>query len=212
MSTRLFIVDDHYMVIEGIRTLLQTEQQLEWLGHATTAAACLSFLKQQQPDVIFMDIGLPDKSGIDLCREVSALYPSIGIIGLSTFHQESYIRKMMESGALSYLLKNATCHELMQAINTVAKGKRYLSQDVVLALRKSSGQEIPAVTRREREVLELIAKGMTSNEIAQQLYVSITTIHTHRKSLLSKFNLNNTAALIRTAIDHNLIAPDKYCY
>ncbi len=206
MSTRLFIVDDHYMVIEGIRTLLQGEQQIEWLGHATTAEGCLNFLKQQQPDVIFMDIGLPDKSGIDLCQEVSTLYPSIGIIGLSTFHQESYIRKMLENGALSYLLKNATCHELMQAIATVAKGKRYLSQEMVLALRKPA--DVPAVTRREREVLELIAKGMTSNEIAQQLYVSITTIHTHRKSLLSKFNQNNTAALIRTAIDHNLIAPD----
>lgn len=209
MSTRLFIVDDHYMVIEGIRTLLQAETGLEWLGHATTAAACLNFLKQQQPDVIFMDIGLPDKSGIDLCREVSALYPSIGIIGLSTFHQESYICKMMESGALAYLLKNATCHELVQAIETVAKGKQYLSQDVVLALRKSSASDIPAVTRREREVLELIAKGMTSGEIARQLYVSITTIHTHRKSLLSKFNLNNTAALVRTAINQNLIPPDS---
>ncbi len=207
MSIRIFIVDDHYMIVQGIRTLLQEEKNLEWLGHATTAAGCMAFLREQQPDVIFMDIGLPDKSGIDLCKEVLERYPAIAIIALSTFNQQSFIQKMMDNGALAYLLKNATCQELVQALETVSRGKRYLSQDMVLALRKPASGT-PAITRREREVLELIAKGMTSSEIATQLYVSITTIHTHRKSLLSKFNLNNTAALIKSAIEYNLIEPD----
>ena len=96
MKIRLFIVDDHYMVIEGIRSLLEKEERIEWAGHATSAASCLAFLQHQKPDVILMDIGLPDKSGTELCREVSALYPAVRILGLSTFNQRSFIEKMME--------------------------------------------------------------------------------------------------------------------
>ena len=107
MKASVFIVDDHYMVIEGIRSLLQNEKEIDWMGHATNAASCLAFLKQQQPDVILMDINLPDLSGIDLCKEVRAKYPSIFVIGLSTFNQQAYVRNMMENGASGYVLKNA---------------------------------------------------------------------------------------------------------
>ncbi len=92
-SNKIFIVDDHYMVIEGIHSLLQNEKGIEWLGHATNAASCLAFLKQQQPDVILMDINLPDKNGIDLCKEVKEKYPSVFIIGLSTYNQLSFIQR-----------------------------------------------------------------------------------------------------------------------
>ena len=121
--TKVFIVDDHYMVIEGIRSLLQNEKNIEWMGHATNAASCLAFLKQQQPDVILMDINIPDKSGIELCKEVKEKYPSVFIIGLSTFNQQSFIQKMMDNGASGYVLKNATQEELMEGIETVMKGK-----------------------------------------------------------------------------------------
>src|SRR5687767_3338748 len=107
MIVKVFIVDDHYMVIEGIRSLLQTEKDVEWLGHATNAASCLAFLKQHQPDVILMDINLPDKSGIELCKEVKDLYPSVFIIALSTYNQLSFIQKIMDNGASGYVLKNA---------------------------------------------------------------------------------------------------------
>src|SRR5262245_40594737 len=105
--TKVFVVDDHYMVIEGIRSLLQNERQVEWIGHASNAASCLAFLQREQPDIILMDISLPDKSGIDLCKEVREQYPSVYIIGLSTFNQESFIQKMMDNGASGYVLKNA---------------------------------------------------------------------------------------------------------
>src|SRR3954469_23377594 len=108
MATKVFIVDDHYMVIEGIRSLLQNEKAIEWMGHAMNAGSCLSFLKMQQPDVLLMDINLPDKSGLDLCKEVKEKYPSVFIVGLSTFNQQSYIQKMMANGASGYVLKNAT--------------------------------------------------------------------------------------------------------
>src|SRR5436190_13639972 len=127
MTTKVFIVDDHYMVIEGLRSLLQNEKDIEWVGHAMNAASCLAFLKNQQPDVILMDINLPDKTGIELCREVKEKYPAVFIIGLSTFNQQSFIQKMMDNGASGYVLKNASQDELMEAITAVASGKTYLS-------------------------------------------------------------------------------------
>ena len=119
MAIKLFIVDDHYMVIEGIHSLLQNEMDIEWMGHAMNAASCLAFLQQEKPDVILMDINLPDKSGIDLCGEVKEKYPAIQILGLSTFNQQSFIEKMIGSGASGYVIKNATQQELMEAIHTV---------------------------------------------------------------------------------------------
>ena len=125
MAIKVFIVDDHYMVIEGIRSLLQNDKDIEWAGHASNAASCLAFLQQQQPDIILMDINLPDKSGIDLCKEVKQKYPSVFVIGLSTFNQQSFIQKMIDNGASGYLLKNATKEELLESIQTVASGKTF---------------------------------------------------------------------------------------
>src|SRR5215203_3261579 len=147
MRVKLFIVDDHYVVIEGIRSLLQTEKVIEWLGHATNAASCLAFLKQQQPDVILMDISLPDKNGIDLCREVKENYPSVFIIGLSTYNQQSFIQKIMENGASGYLLKNASREELMEAIETVMRGKIYFSEEASQTLQKKQAVNV-ILTRR----------------------------------------------------------------
>jgi len=204
MATSVFIVDDHYMVIEGIRSLLQNEKGIEWTGHAMTAASCLAFLKKQQPDVILMDINLPDKSGIDLCKEVKEKYPAVFVIGVSTFNQQSFIQKMIDNGASGYVLKNATQEELTDAVETVIKGKMYLSEDASQALRK---EEIPDIvlTRREKEVLELIADGMTNIEIAQKLFISVTTVDTHRKNLLAKLKAKNTASLVRIAAQLQLI-------
>jgi len=186
------------MVIEGIRSLLQNEKAIEWTGHATNAASCLSFLQHQLPDVILMDISMPGKSGIDLCKEVKEKYPSIFIIGLSTFNQQSFIQKMMDNGASGYVLKNATKDELMEAIEIVAKGKTYLSHEVSQVLRKQDDADI-VLTRREKEVLELIAGGMTNNEIGEKLFISPSTVDTHRKNLLAKFEAKNTASLIHIA-------------
>jgi len=206
MAIKLFIVDDHYMVIEGIHSLLQNETNIEWMGHATNAASCLAFLQNQKPDVILMDISLPDKSGIDLCKEVKEKYPGIYILGLSTFNQQSFIEKMISGGASGYILKNATHEELMEGIETVMKGKQFLSFDAAVALRKPGvGNDIPVITRREKEVLELIAEGMTNHSIAQQLFISTTTVDTHRKNLLAKFGAKNTASLVRVAMQLKLI-------
>ena len=204
MPIRVFIVDDHYMVIEGIRSLLQDEKNIELTGHASNASSCLAFLHQQQPDIILMDINLPDRNGIELCKEVKEKYPSVFVIGLSTFNQQSFIQKMMENGASGYVLKNATQEELMEAIITVSAGKTYLSFEAGVALQKQKDNAI-VLTRREKEVLELIAAGMTNNEIATKLFVSSTTVDTHRKNLLLKFAVKNTASLIKMAVQMQMI-------
>ena len=204
MSVSVFIVDDHYMVIEGIRSLLQNEKGIEWMGHATNAASCLGFLKQQQPDILLMDVSLPDRSGTDLCKEVKKLYPSVLVVGLSTFNQQAIIRNMIDNGASGYVLKNALKNELLDAISTVLKGNIYFSSEAALALKEKGAQQ-PLITRREKEVLQLIADGLTNAEISAKLFISTPTVNTHRKSLLEKFEVKNTAALISKAVKTGLI-------
>lgn len=205
MKTKVFIVDDHYMVIEGIRSLLSNEPEIEWVGHAMNAASCLAFLQKSQPDVILMDIGLPDKSGIELCLEVKTTYPGIRVLGLSTFNQKSYIAKMIENGASGYLLKNAGRAELLKGIETAMMNKSFLSHEAAVTLRSSDGDSLPVLTHREKEVLQLIATGLTNQEIAEKLFISNTTVETHRKNLLQKFGAKNVAAMINLATKNGFL-------
>lgn len=131
---KVFITDDHYMVVEGIRSLLQHDTAIDLVGSASSVASCKAFLHQLKPDVILLDINLPDGSGLDLCAEIRAQYPAISILGLSTFNQGSYIKKMMENGASGYILKNASQKELTEAIHEVYNGRTYLAFDVAKSL------------------------------------------------------------------------------
>jgi len=200
----IFIVDDHYLVIEGIRSLLHNEKNLEWLGHAMNASSCLDFLRHHQPDVILMDVNLPDKSGTELCKEVKQLHPAVLVLGLSTFNQQAVVRNMIDNGASGYVLKNATKEELLEAIETVLKGEPYFSMEVVSSLKEPQTRQ-PVITRREKEVLQLIAEGLTNAEIAEKLFISIPTVNTHRKSILEKFEAKNTATLIGKAIKMGIV-------
>lgn len=205
MTTKVFIVDDHYMIIEGIRSLLSHETDIELIGHAMTATSCMAFLQNTLPDVILMDINLPDRNGIDLCKEVRTKYPAVRIIGLSTFSQQSMVEKMLENGALGYVLKNGTREELLEGIAACMSGEKYLSGEIARAIEKNAAGR-PVLTRREKEVLSLIAEGLTNNEVAEKLFISTATVDTHRKNLLSKFDARNTATLIRLATQHQFIA------
>ena len=206
MTISVFLVDDHFMVIEGIQSLLSAQPLIRFAGYAISAADCLEKLNHSEPDVILMDINLPDQSGIELCREVKKRYPRIFVLGLSTFNQQSFVRKMMDNGASGYVLKNATGEELTEAIQAVVRGKLYLSDEVAETLRQSNASgELPVVTRREKEVLELIAEGFTNGEIAQKIFVSVTTVDSHRKNLLTKFSVGNTAALVKLAVKNGII-------
>jgi len=203
---RVYIIDDHQMIIEGIHSLLQGEQNIEWMGSTKSPDDLMLFLTKSQPDVLLMDINLPQRSGLVLCREVKEKYPAINVIGLSTSNQPSVIRKMQENGASGYLLKDASQSEILEALQQVNKGKEYVSFSVAEALKKKgSDTSLPALTRREKEILELIAEGHTNRKIAAKLFLNRTTINTHRKNMLTKFNVKNTAALIKIAVTNHLI-------
>lgn len=208
MKKSVFIVDDHHMVIEGIYSLLRDEHEIEWCGHATNISSCMAFLKHRLPDIILMDISLGDESGIELCKMVKSQYPSVYILGLSTFNQHSFIKKMIDNDASGYVLKNATKKELLEAIDQVVKGKDYFSHEASAVLRSGDQQEV-LLTRREFEVLELIANGLTNNEIARTLFVSSTTVDTHRSHLLMKLQARNTAELVKKALLKNILHPGK---
>jgi DNA-binding NarL/FixJ family response regulator len=203
----VFIVDDHFLIIEGIQSLLQNETAIKVIGHASNSVSCLNFLQQQQPDVILMDINLGTESGIDLCKTVKEKHPQVMILALSTFNQFSFIDKMIENGASGYLLKNAERSEITEAIKEAVKGGTYLSREVneTLKAMDEGSNDKPALTRREKEVLELIADGLNSQEIADKLFIGVSTIDTHRKNLLSKFDVKNTASLIRKAAKLQMI-------
>ena len=205
---KIFIVDDHYMVVEGIQSLLVNERDIEFIGSASTVASCRAFLKRKQPDVLLMDISLPDGSGIDLCKEVRQTFPGVFVLGLSTFNQESFIRKMLDNGASGYVLKNATRKELKDAIIAVNNGETFVAFEAAKTLRLAKSHQAGSIVigRREKEVLELLANGLTNTEIAAELAISTNTVDTYRRSLLSKLHAKNTPELIKLAFVYKLIS------
>ena len=205
---RVFIVDDHPVVIEGIHALLQNERDIEWAGQAMNAASCLGFFVNNTADVILMDISMPGMDGVELCATIKEKYPGIFILGLSTFNQGLYIKKMMENGASGYILKNSSREELLQAIHAVYHGGIFFSGEAGEALKeyqKSSKTELPELSPREKEILGLIAEGYTNPQIAEKIFLSSFTVDSHRKNLLAKLNVKNTASLIRLAVEKKLI-------
>lgn len=204
---KVYIVDDHSVVIEGIYSLLQNEKGIDIAGHAVNGQNCLTYFTNHTADVILMDISLPDINGIDVCKVIKKNYPGIMVLALSTFNQGSYIKKMIESGASGYLLKNTGKEEIIEAIKTVAAGNIYLSFETGKELQANveENQAIPLLTKREKEILAHIANGLTNLQIAETLFLSIDTINSHRKSLHSKLNVKNTAMLIRFAVEHKLV-------
>jgi DNA-binding NarL/FixJ family response regulator len=205
---RVFIVDDHPVVIEGIRSLLQNEKDIEWAGHAMNAASCLGYFVNNTADVILMDISMPGMDGVELCALVKEKYPGIFILGLSTFNQGLYIKKMMENGASGYILKNSSKEELLNALHTVNNGGIFFSGEAGEALKeyqKSAASQLPELSPREKEILGLIAEGYTNPQIAEKIFLSAFTVDSHRKNLLAKLNVKNTASLIKLAVEKKLI-------
>ncbi len=205
---RVFIVDDHPVVIEGIHSLLQNEKDMAWVGQAMNAQSCLGFFINNTADVVLMDISMPGMDGVELCSVMKEKYPGIMILGLSTFNQGLYIKKMMEHGASGYILKNSSKEELIKAIHTVHAGGIYFSGEVGNVLQeyqKASMNELPVLTPREKEVLELIAEGYTNPQIAEKIFLSPFTVDSHRKNLLAKLGVKNTACLIRLAVENKMI-------
>jgi len=207
MSNKIevIIVDDHPMVIEGLKSLLSDYDILAVTHTFNTGKDAYDYLSVNACDVVLMDINLPDISGIELCGKLCAANPGIKILGMSTYNDASIIRQMVHKGAKGYLIKNASAKELYAAIEKVDEGKTYFSTEVKGILAESSLKNIPHLTRREKEILGLIAAGETTQQIADKLYVSPLTVETHRRNLMQKFSVNNAPALIKIAIDYKLL-------
>jgi len=202
----VLIVDDHPMILEGLNKLLSEETDMMVTDLCTNAIEAMTAIKKAQPDVALLDINLPDINGIDLCIKIKSEFPSVKTIALTTFSERSYVNKMLEAGASGYLIKSSTKEEITQAIKQVYKGGMVLNVPFDLVQNEVfQKQKVPFLTPREKEVLTLIADGLTNPQIAEKIYVSVLTVNSHRKNLLSKFEVSNTASLIKEAAKMGLI-------
>jgi DNA-binding NarL/FixJ family response regulator len=173
-------------------------------GVAGTGKECMELLKWYTPDVILLDINLPDISGIDLCKIILDKYPKQKVLALTTYSERVFIQQMMDNGALGYVLKNASAEEIMDGITEVNAGNKYLCADAENLLKKTQENEL-MITRRESGVLKLLAEGFTNLEIADKLFISPLTVDSHRKNLIVKLQARNTASLIKIASDKGLV-------
>lgn len=214
MKTRLLLVDDHAVVRSGLRMLLGNEDDVEIIGEAGTAAEALASAANLKPDVILMDIGLPDKSGIEATREIKAQFPNVAIVALTIHEDEEYFFKMLEAGASGYVPKRAAPDELLTAIRAAAHGEVYLYPSMAKLLVRDylvsepADKERPAgkeLTDREQEVLTHLAEGESNEEIAKALVISPKTVARHRENIMHKLNLHSRAELVRYAIRKGII-------
>ena len=205
---QILIVDDHPMVIEGLKTLLGDDEHIVVKTYFINGIDTLSYLEKNTSDVILLDVNLPDINGVEMVPKILDIRANIGIIGLSTYSEPSIINQMIKNGVKGYLLKNATADELVNAITQVHQGNFYFGSEVQKILADSVTQEhtdLPKLTRREKHVLSLIADGKTTNIIAEELFISPLTVETHRRNLMQKLDVSNAASLIKVAIDKKLI-------
>ena len=205
---KLLVVDDHPMVLEGMRVMLQQISFVKLTAMAYNAFEAIEALRQwPEIEVAIVDINLPDISGIDLAEKIRREFPQVKVLAMSTFNERSYISQMIQNGASGYLVKSASKEEIEEAILCAHEGKMYLSAALQASGNKpyDLNEKLPLLTSREKEVLQLIAEGMTNPQIAQQLFISLHTVDSHRKNLLTKFEVNNTAGLIKLAAKYNMI-------
>lgn len=200
------IVDDHPVVIEGLKALLKSESYISTVSF-TTGGGIITFLEHNEADVVLLDIMLPDIHGIELCREIKRIAPGILILALSNQAERSIIQQMLQNGASGYLLKNAGAEEMLRCIDEALAGHITFSTEVkeIMARPLQNGlRNLPLLTKREKQILSMIANGETTQQIAGTLFLSPFTVETHRRNLLQKLQVKNVAELIKIAADYRL--------
>lgn len=210
---RILLVDDHKIFTEGVASLLLHEPDFEIIGECQNSEQVKAMLQITTVDVILLDINLGGESGFDLCKYITSKYPLVKVLAMTMHNDESFITRMMKNGANGYLLKNTGGQELLKAIRTVKDGKNYQSAEITeIIMRGLSRQKqlekslyLLKFTRREKEVLDLIAKGKTTRQIANELFISEKTVETHRSNLLSKFDVKNVVSLLKIAIEYGYV-------
>ncbi len=201
---RVSVVDDHQIVIDGLEKIITESGVAQLIGKSYNVAGCWKMLNAHVPDVLLLDVGLPDGSGMDLCPKIKHFFPEVNILMLTSYAEYVIISNVLNNGASGYILKNAMPEEIIEGIVTVASGKQFLSEEVDLLLKKGEKNKIE-LTRRERELLRLIVEGYTSNEIADKMCLGFETIRSYRKNLHLKLDAHNTAELTKKALENKLL-------
>jgi DNA-binding NarL/FixJ family response regulator len=212
MSIKIILADDHQIVRQGLRTLLAAEPDMEVVAEADNGRAVLKQVQDLSPHVVIMDISMPDLNGIEATRQILAESPGVKVIALSMHSDSLFVLNMLRAGASGYLLKDCALEELVKAIRTVVSQKTYLSpgisdiviKDFVSGRAAGETSAFSVLTTREREVLQLMAEGRNTNQIADSLCISIKTVEAHRKQMMNKLDLHSVADLVKYAIRQGL--------
>lgn len=210
----IHIVDDHQMLIDGLKALLKGEDRFEIIGESNNGNTALEKIEKQQPDILLTDINMPEMNGIELCKKIKAKYSSIKIIALSMYGERGMISEMLQAGVNGYILKNTGKAELISAITKVAGGGMFFSDEVSVEMmkavaapaEKTESEAEVNLTQREIEIVQLIAKEMSNAEIAEKLFISERTVETHRKNIFRKTATKSVVGLIKYAFDKKLIS------
>jgi DNA-binding NarL/FixJ family response regulator len=215
MSIKVLIADDHQIVRDGLRSMLEKEPWIKVVGEAEEGRTTLRLARELAPDVIIMDVSMPDLNGIEATRQIVAEFPTIKVIALSMHNDRRFVLNMIKAGAKGYLLKDSAFKELAKAIKVVVSNQTYLSgeiadilvQDYLSVATPDEFSAFHLLSPREREVLQLLAEGKSSNQIAENLHISVKTVETHRAQLMAKLKIKSIAELTKYAIREGLTAP-----
>ena len=216
MSTRVLIVDDHKIMREGLRSLLEKQPDMEVVAEAENAQTALKLVEELKPDLVIIDVVMPALNGIEATRRILTKVPSVKVIALSMYSDKRFVMEMLRAGASGYLLKDCAFEELDGAIRAVTQGRTYITprivdiivKDYFSQVEKPSSSALSSLTSRQYEVLQLLAEGRTTREIAQQMSLSVKTIESHRQQIISKLNIRSIAGLTKYAIREGLISTD----
>lgn len=215
-KVKIIMVDDHQIVRDGIKALISDESWIDIIGEASNHRELFSLLETQKPDLIMLDISMPEMSGIEIARKLTEERPEIKLLMLSMYMSEEFITNAIEAGAKGYLTKTTTQEEILNALKTIVEGGEFYSDSVSNILLKSfikktqnktseSKEEAISLTKRENEILKLFAEGLSNKEIADKLFISIRTVESHKNNIMQKLELKSTVELIKYAIRNKII-------
>ena len=217
MTIRILLADDHKIVFDSLRSLLDKQPDMQVVGGAEDGRLAVAQVHELKPDVVIMDVTMPNLNGIEATRQITSQYPETKVVALSMHSDKQFVTGILSAGASGYLTKNCSFDELVKAVRLVAENKKYLCPDVtsivieesLSGLSHEASSSLDLLSTREREIMQLLAEGKTIKEIAEQLFLSIKTIYTHRNQIMKKLQVKNMAELTKLALRDGLISQQE---
>ena len=208
---RVLVVDDHAILRDGICSLLERQEGIDVVGEAGNGREALTRVEELQPDIVLMDVAMPEMDGLEATRRIKSAYPEIKVLILTQHDNQEYINPLLQAGASGYVLKRSGGREVVTAIRQVYEHGVFLEPDIARQVLHNFSRvaETPALTEREQEVLQLAVEGKSNKDIARRLFISPKTVSVHRTNIMAKLGVHNSAELVRYAIQHNLVSIDE---